>query len=254
MEAPLRILILGGTTEASALAVALSGQPEFVPLLSLAGRTSDPRPAPIPMRIGGFEGPEGLARFVVGERIEAIVDATHPFAAVMSMNAAKACRIAGIPLLALRRPPWQPQAGDRWIDAPAMSDAVRALGEAPQRVFLTVGRLELGPFAEAPQHRYVVRTIEPIGDALPVPHVTAIRDRPPFDAAAERALMEREGIAVVVTKNSGGRATYPKIEAARALGLPVIVVARPRKPADVEEVETPEAALAWLMALHGRTP
>ena len=84
----MRILILGGTTEASALAVALSGQPEFVPLLSLAGRTSDPRPAPIPMRIGGFEGPEGLARFVVGERIEAIVDATHPFAAVMSMNAA----------------------------------------------------------------------------------------------------------------------------------------------------------------------
>ena len=123
-----------------------------------------------------------------------------------------------MPLLALRRPPWAPQAGDRWIEVASMEEAVDALGQRPRRVFLTVGRLELPPFAAAPQHTYLVRTIEPIGDALPVPNVIAIQDRAPFDEAAERALMERERIEVVVTKNSGGHATYPKIAAARALG------------------------------------
>ena len=135
-----------------------------------------------------------------------------------------------------------------------MAEAVHALGEAPRRVFLTVGRLELAFFATAPQHSYLVRTIEPIGNALPVPNVIAIRDRAPFDEAAERALMERERVDVVVTKNSGGAATYLKIAAARALGLPVIVVARPDKPHGVEEVASAEAALDWLERLHGRTP
>ena len=121
-------------------------------------------------------------------------------------------------------------------------------------MFLTVGRLELGPFAAAPQHLYLVRTIEPIGDALPAPHVTAIRERPPFHEEAERALMRREAIDVVVTKNSGGAATYPKIGAARSLGLPVVVVNRPAKPAGVEEVATAEEAFAWLQTHHGRTP
>jgi precorrin-6A/cobalt-precorrin-6A reductase len=250
----MRILILGGTAEASALAARLAGDSDLTPLLSMAGRTSDPRPAPIPTRIGGFGGVEGLARFLADERIEAVVDATHPFAAVMSRNAAEACAQIHIPLLALRRPPWTPQDGDRWIEVPSMKEAVRALGEAPRRVFLTVGRLELPPFAAAPQHTYLVRTIEPIGDAFPVPHVLAIRDRAPFDEAAERALMEREHIDVVVTKNSGGTATYPKIVAARNLGLPVIVVARPEKPAGIEEAATADAAYQWLKRVHGRTP
>jgi precorrin-6A/cobalt-precorrin-6A reductase len=135
-----------------------------------------------------------------------------------------------------------------------MTDAALALGDIARRVFLTVGRLELPPFAAAPQHTYLVRTIEPIGDALPVPRVIAIQDRAPFDEVAERALMERERIEVVVTKNSGGVATYPKIAAARILGLPVIVVARPEKPHGVEEVATAEAALDWLERRHGRTP
>jgi precorrin-6A/cobalt-precorrin-6A reductase len=250
----MRILILGGTTEASALAALLTGSSDFKPLLSMAGRTSDPRPLPIPTRIGGFGGVEGLARFLEQERIEAVVDATHPFAAVMSRNAAEACAQAKVPLLALRRPPWKPQDGDRWIDVASTVEAVHALGEAPRRVFLTVGRLELASFATAPQHTYLVRTIEPIGNALPVPNVIAIRDRAPFDEAAERALMERERVDVVVSKNSGGAATYPKIAAARALGLPVIVVARPDKPHGVEEVASAEAALDWLERLHGRTP
>ncbi|MEE1610960.1 cobalt-precorrin-6A reductase [Microvirga sp. CF3016] len=250
----MRILILGGTTEASALAARLAGRSDFSPLLSMAGRTSDPRPLPIPTRIGGFGGAAGLAGFLGEERIEAVVDATHPFAAVMSRNAAEACRQAHVPLVALRREAWVPQDGDRWIEVASMGEAVQALGEAPRRVFLTVGRLELASFAAAPQHTYLVRTIEPIGNALPVPNVVAIRDRAPFDEMAERLLMERERVDVVVTKNSGGAATYPKVAAARALGLPVIIVARPEKPSGVEEVASAEAALDWLKRLHGRTP
>jgi precorrin-6A/cobalt-precorrin-6A reductase len=250
----MRILILGGTTEASALAARLAGRSDFSPLLSMAGRTSDPRPMPIPTRIGGFGGVAGLARFLLEEKIEAVIDATHPFAAVMSRNAAAACVQAQVPLLALRRPAWRPQDGDRWNEVTSIGEAVQAFGDAPRRVFLTVGRLELASFAAAPQHTYLVRTIEPIGDALPVPNIITIQDRAPFDEAAERMLMERERIDVVVTKNSGGSATYPKIAAARSLGLPVIVVARPEKPSDVEEVASAEAALDWLERLHGRAP
>ena len=250
----MRILILGGTTEASTLARCLAGRSEFSPLLSMAGRTSDPRPVPIPTRIGGFGGVDGLVRFLVEEGIDAVIDATHPFAAVMSRNAAEACAQAHVPLLALRRPPWIPQVGDRWTEVNSMEEAVDALGDEPRRVFLTVGRLELPPFADAPQHTYLVRTIEPIGDALPVPNVIAIQDRAPFNEAAERALMERERVEVVVTKNSGGTATYPKIAAARALGLPVIIVARPQKLRGVEEVASADAALEWLERYHGRTP
>lgn len=250
----MRILVLGGTTEASALAARLADRPEFKPVLSMAGRTSDPRPMPIPTRIGGFGGVDGLVRFLHGNGIEAVVDATHPFAAIISRNAAEACVQAGVPLLALRRPPWTRQEGDTWIEVPDTEAAVTALGERPRRVFLTVGRLELPPFADAPQHTYLVRTIEPVGDALPVPNVVAIQDRAPFDEAAERALMERENVEVLVTKNSGGSATYPKIVAARALGLPVIVVERPAKPRGIDEVATAEAALDWLERRHGRAP
>ena len=253
-KALMRILILGGTTEASALAALVAGNPGFSPVLSMAGRTSDPRPLPIPTRIGGFGGVDGLARYLADQRIEAVVDATHPFAAVMSRNAAEACARAGVPLLALRRPAWEKQAGDRWIVVSSMVNAVTALGESPRRVFLTVGRLELSPFAAAPQHTYLVRTIEPIGVALPVPNVIAVRDRAPFDQEAERALMERERVEVMVTKNSGGVATYPKIAAARSLGLPVVVVARPGKPCGVEEVATAEAAFQWLEQRHGSAP
>ncbi|MGO4525098.1 cobalt-precorrin-6A reductase [Microvirga sp. 2MCAF35] len=250
----MRILILGGTTEASALAARLAGRSDVSPLLSMAGRTSDPRPMPIPTRIGGFGGVAGLAAFLRKESIEAVIDATHPFAAVMSRNAAEACALDQVPLLALRRPAWTAQAGDRWIDVPSMQAAVQALGESPRRVFLTVGRLELAPFAAAPQHTYLVRTIEPIGDALPVAGVIAVQDRAPFHEDAERVLMERERVDVVVTKNSGGSATYPKIAAARSLGLSVVMVARPDKPQGVDEVASADAALDWLENLHGRAP
>jgi precorrin-6A/cobalt-precorrin-6A reductase len=246
----MHVLVLGGTTEASALAARLAGCRDLSATLSLAGRTSFPKPAPVPTRIGGFGGVEGLGRWLTEHRVGAVVDATHPFAAVISRNAAAACAQRGVPLLALRRPPWQAQAGDRWIDVPTMPDAVAALGPAPRRVFLTVGRLELPAFAAAPQHAYMVRTIEPIGDALPALDVVTIQDRGPFGETDERRLMQEHGIEVVVTKNAGGAATYGKIAAARALGLPVVMVARPPKP-DALTVESVDAGLAWIEA-HGR--
>lgn len=227
-------------------------RPAWEVTLSLAGRTSAPKPAPVATRIGGFGGADGLARWLRDNRATAVVDATHPFAAIISRNAAEACRAAGVPLLALRRPPWRAVAGDRWTEVTTMAEAARALGPAPRCVFLTVGRLELGAFATAPQHRYVVRTIEPITNALPAPNLVAIRDRGPFDAGDEQELIQREGIDVVVTKNSGGEATYGKIAAARDLGLPVIMVARPDKP-DAESVATSEEAMGWL-ASHERAP
>ncbi len=243
----MRVLVLGGTTEASALAARLAERSDIDAILSLAGRTTNPRPSPVPSRSGGFGGAGGLAHWLTKHRTEAVVDATHPFAAIMSRNAADACFRLGLPLLGLRRPPWQPEPGDHWIEVATIADAVPALGQAPRHVFLTIGRLELAPFAAAPQHFYLVRSIEPIGDALPAARVKPLLARGPFDEAAERALLASEQIDIVVTKNSGGPATYAKIAAARALGLPVVVVARPEKPA-VAEVANVAAALNWIDA------
>jgi precorrin-6A/cobalt-precorrin-6A reductase len=243
----MRILVLGGTTEASALAASLAERADIDAILSLAGRTTNPRPSPLPTKTGGFGGAEGLARWLTEHKTDAVVDATHPFAAMMSRNAAAACSRLGLPLLGLRRPPWHAQPSDRWIEVATMADAVPALGQTPRRVFLTIGRLELAPFATAPQHFYLVRSIEPVSDALPVPRLSTLLARGPFDEAGERALLESEHIDIIVTKNSGGSATYAKIAMARALGLPVVVVARPEKPA-VTEAENVAAALDWVDA------
>ncbi|WP_407526071.1 cobalt-precorrin-6A reductase [Methylobacterium oryzisoli] len=243
----MRILLLGGTTEASGLARLLAANPALRPVLSLAGRTAAPAAAPIETRIGGFGGPEGLAAWLRAEGVAAVVDATHPFAQVISRNAAAACAVLGLPLLALRRPPWTAREGDRWQEVDTVAAAARALGEVRRRVFLTVGRLELAAFAAAAHHAYVVRTIEPVGDALPLPDLTVIEARGPFPEEAERDLMRRHRTEVLVTKNSGGSATYGKIAAARALGLPVVIVRQPDAPA-AARVERPEDALAWLMA------
>lgn len=239
----MRVLILGGTTEASALVKGLD--PRIDATLSLAGRTSAPKREPVPTRIGGFGGPEGLAAWIAENRIETVIDATHPFAARIGRNAALACERTGVALLAIRRPAWERIQGDRWTEVETMAEAARTLGETPRRVFLTIGRLEVGAFATAPQHDYLVRAIEPIGDALPVPRLTEIAARGPFDEAAEAAFLAERQIEVLVTKNSGGPATYGKIAAARALGIPVVIVRPPRKP-DVASVPDAEGALAWL--------
>ena len=239
------VLILGGTTEARRLAERLAGRSDLAVTLSLAGRTAHPAALPVPVRSGGFGGVAGLAYYLMAERIEALIDATHPYAAVISANAAQAARITRVPLLALRRRPWAKVDGDRWTEVADMNEAVHALGDEPRQVFLALGRKEVAPFAQAPQHHYLVRSVDPIDPPLAVPDAEYIRARGPFGEDDERALLAAHGIDVIVSKNSGGSATYGKIAAARALGIGVIVLRRPTLP-DVPAVETVDAALAWL--------
>ncbi len=243
----MRVLILGGTTEASLLAERIAHSAEVEGVLSLAGRTKNPTPAPIPCRIGGFGGVDGLCDYLREEKIDAVVDATHPFAAQMSAHALAACRLAQTPLVAFTRPPWVATAGDRWIAVADMAAAAHALGQEPRRVFLSVGSLSLGAFAAAPQHFYIVRAIDPPEAVAALPSHRLILARGPFSLEDEEALLRHERIAVVVSKNSGGAATYAKIEAARRLSLPVVMVARP-KPAEVPALDDVGAVLAWLQA------
>jgi precorrin-6A/cobalt-precorrin-6A reductase len=246
----LKLLLLGGTTEASRLAALLAERTDIAPLLSLAGRTRELAPSPIPRRIGGFGGVDGLIRFLQDEGIGAVIDATHPFAAQMSAHAVEACAALSLPLARLTRPPWAPDPGDRWQEVASAEAAAATLRDVPRRVFLTVGRLSLQAFATAPQHHYLVRTID-APDGVALPKATLIQARGPFSAEAEETLMRREGIEVLVTKNSGGGATAGKLIAARRLGLPVIMVARPEKPV-VQTFFAPEEAMVWLEARRTR--
>lgn len=230
----------------------MAGESRVAPVFSLAGRTADPVLPPVPVRIGGFGGPEGLGHYLRENRVAAVVDATHPFAAQMSRHAAEACAQVGVPLAGFSRPPWQADPADRWTTVADLPAAALALGNAPLRVFLTTGRLGLPAFRAAPQHHYLIRTIDPPDpDACP-PRATRLLDRGPFTAAADAALMTRERIDVLVTKDSGGAAGAGKLAAARMLKLPVIMVARPPRPglvfthlADV---------LAWIEAAHAPSP
>jgi precorrin-6A/cobalt-precorrin-6A reductase len=242
----LRVLILGGTTEASALARLLAGDARFDAKLSLAGRTRAPALPPIAWRIGGFGGAAGLAEHLRAERVDAVVDATHPFAAQMSGNACAAAARAGIPLLRINRPEWRQQAGDRWTLVPDMAAAAHALGRAARRVLLTIGQQDLAPFVAAPWHDYVIRSVDaPAPENLP-PRAEIITARGPFVEPEERKLLVERKIDVLVTKNSGGSATAEKLAAARALGLEVVMVARPRL-AEAAEVADAEGALDWLV-------
>ena len=163
----------------------------------------------------------------------------------MSANAAQAAMLSCVPLLALRRAAWQPVAGDRWREVADTREAARALGAAPRRVFLALGRNEIAAFAAAPQHHYLVRSVDPVNPPLAVPHATYIRARGPFREEDDHALLAAHGIDVIVSKNSGGDAAYGKIAAARALGIEVILLRRPALPA-VPAVDTIEDAVAWL--------
>lgn len=242
-----KVLILGGTRDARVLAEQLSGDPRYAALLSFAGRTQSLQHPSVPHRVGGFGGIPGLVEFLRAERWAALVDATHPFAAQMSLHAAKAASLTATPLLRLTCPPWRPVAGDRWTPVADMAEARVALGERPRRVFLSIGRLELHAFQAAPQHEYLIRAVDVFSPELPRARVLSARG--PFDIDAERALLQSEHIDVVVSKNAGTPATYAKLAAARALGLPVIMVARPVLP-PVPTVERLEEALEWLSALH----
>ncbi len=225
-----RILILGGTTEAREFAARLAGREDLAVTLSMAGRTVNPVAQPVPVRIGGFGGPEGLADFLRESRTDLLVDATHPFAARISANASAAAAAAKVPLLVIQRPEWKQTTGDRWTYADSIPAAVAALGEPPRRVFVTLGRQELKPLEAAPQHHYVIRSVDPVEPQVDVPHAEYILDRGPFELAREKTLLEGARIDAILAKNSGGRAAYAKIEAARMLGIPVFLVRRPAAP------------------------
>jgi precorrin-6A/cobalt-precorrin-6A reductase len=244
-ERIMNILILGGTTEARVLAGALAGRADLTVTLSLAGRTAKPLPQGVPTRVGGFGGVDGLIEYLRAEKIGALVDATHPFAQIISENAARAAEACGVPFLALRRPAWAKMDGDQWIEAGSVASAVAALGQAPRRVFLALGRKEIAPFTAAPQHTYLVRSVDPIDPPLAVPHAIYLTARGPFSEADDRALLERHRIDVIVAKNSGGDASYGKIAAARAMRLPVVMLRRPSL-SEAPSVETVDAVVAWL--------
>lgn len=247
----MRVLILGGTTEASALARLLAGDRRFETTLSLAGRTSAPLAQPVATRTGGFGGVDGQVRYLRDHAIDAVIDATHPYAAQISANAVAASTEAGVALASLVRAPWQRQQGDLWQDVASSQAAAARLGNAPRRVFLSLGRQDLHLFAAAPQHHYVARLIEPPQQTELPPDLVLLRQRGPFDLGGERRLLLDERIDVIVAKNSGGEATYPKIAAARALSLPVVMIARPDKPAG-HVVTSAGAAVEWLV--HARAP
>jgi len=223
-----RILILGGTGEARALAGALVGR-GFDVVTSLAGVTAEPVLPPGGIRQGGFGGVEGLSDYLAEARIGLIADATHPFAAMISRHAAEAAAAHGIDYVRLERPDWTAGPGDRWQNVASIAGAVAAL-EAGATAFVTIGRKELAAFAGRGDVRVVARAIEPPGFALPADWKLVLA-RPPFTLEVEIALMRNEGVSVLVTKNSGGEATRAKLVAARMMGLPVIMVARPEKPA-----------------------
>ena len=240
----INLLILGGTTEATALggAVAAAG---LTGIVSFAGRVERPRRQPLPQRVGGFGGIDGLRDYIVRNGVTHVVDATHPFAAQMSCNAVAACAHANIPLIALTRAPWCAQSGDDWIHVPDIEGAVGALDRAPARVMLAVGRMHLDAFAPNPQHFYLLRLVDPPGNPPPFPDHHVLVSRGPFTLADDRALMEAHGIDLVVSKNAGGTGAYAKIEAARALGLPVIMIDRPAIPARTEAYGVADV-MAWL--------
>ncbi|HEX7302274.1 cobalt-precorrin-6A reductase [Lentzea sp.] len=227
------ILILGGTGEARELA-------SRVPAVSsLAGRVSNPALPEGEVRVGGFGGVDGLARWLRDNGITAVVDATHPFARRITANAFEACRRVGVPLLVLRRPGFTPQPGWHWVDSVA-----EAAGRLPgSRVFLTTGRQDLAEFAACPQW-FLARMVEPPEPPMPQ-RIEVLLSRGPFTVDGELELMRRHRVDVLVTKDSGGHMTSAKLEAARRLGVPVVVVRRPPlPPADV--VADVDAAVRWL--------
>lgn len=217
-------------------------------IYSYAGATLTPRSTALPTRVGGFGGIAGLMQYLQAQRITHVIDATHPFAAQMSRHAISACGALGIPLLAMERPAWQARPGDQWLQVPDMAAAAQTLTPAMQRVFLAIGRKQLAAFTpQAARHHFVLRVIDPTDAPLPLPisSYELLIARGPFQLADERALLQRHAIDCMVSKNAGGADTYAKIEAARELGVPVIMVDRPLLPARMR-CETPQQAMEWL--------
>lgn len=239
------VLVLGGTGEARAIAAALEEDPGIRVISTLAGRIADPRLPAGEVRVGGFGGPEGLAAYIDEQRVDAVVDATHPFAQRMSWSAVQACGATSVRLLRLERPPFERDPSIDWHEAGSLHDAAALLPRVGRRVFLTTGRQGLAAFAPVSDAFFLIRCVDaPDPDALP-PDRTVVLDRGPFRLAGELELIDRHALDVLITKDSGGEMTQAKLGAARERGLPVIVVARPSRPA-APTVRTVQEALAWL--------
>jgi len=240
----MRALILGGTGDANRLAdtVARLG---WNAIYSFAGRTEAPVTQSLPTRSGGFGGASGLAAYIRQQNITHVVDATHPFAVRMSRNAVAACAETGTALIALERAPWTKIAGDVWIEVPDEAAAAVALPDQRARVFLAIGRQHLAAFSAKPQHAYILRFVDASDGALPLPDASVVVSRGPFTLAGDLALMRSRGIEWIVARNSGGSGARAKIDAARELGLPVVMIARPDLP-ERPRAERIEDVLAFL--------
>lgn len=214
-------------------------------VFSYAGRTAAPVAQPLPTRVGGFGGKEGLAGYLSAEGITHLVDATHPFAAGVSRNAIAASEATGVPLLAFERAAWQAGPGDDWRSVTDVGAAVAALPDAPARVFLAIGRQTLAPFAAKPQHHYLLRLVDPPEAALPLPDAEAVIARGPFSEHDDLSLLTDRRIGWIVAKNAGGSGAEAKLLAARKLGLPVVMIERPKLPGRAI-ARTVEEVLGWL--------
>jgi precorrin-6A/cobalt-precorrin-6A reductase len=243
-----RLLILGGTTEGNVLAAQATLIPGLEVVTSLAGRTRQPMITSTNTRVGGFGGVVGLVNYLQTEQIDLLIDATHPFAAQISLHAAAAAATLKMPHLILVRPVWEkvtePPA-DQWREVPDLTAAAQILPDLAQRIFLTIGRQELGAFADLRQLWFLMRMIDPpvLEAAVPPGHI--LLERGPFTFSEERTLLQHYHIGAMVSKNSGGDATYAKIIAARELQIPVVLIQRPPLP-EAEQVTDIEAALGWL--------
>lgn len=240
------VLILGGTGEAFELAGMIDASPGWRPVTSMAGRTRRPRLPAGEVIFGGFGGPEGLAQCLADRGAQAVIDATHPFAAQISRNATQACTKTGVPLLRFERPPWPVKPG--WRLVLDIGEAARIFRRREERVFLTVGKKGLGEFNNAGVSFFLVRTVDPIADSPPMENREFITGRGPFSVEGELRIMREYGITWLVTKNSGSEAGMSKLEAAEQAGAGVCVIGRPQLP-ECESVETSEEALRWLGGL-----
>jgi precorrin-6A/cobalt-precorrin-6A reductase len=240
-----RLSIVGGTGDAAELAARAIWIPGLEVITTLAGRTRDPKAVAGAVRVGGFGGEAGLVEYLQTANIDLIVDATHPFAARISWHVASAATKLGIPRLMLIRPAWERSAEDNWIEVDSVEAAVAAIPATAQRIFLTIGRQQLAPFAVLTDRWCLIRSIDPPAADLRLPPGKLLLDRGPFNLERERQLLIDDRIHAIVSKNSGGDATYAKIIAARELGLPIVMVRRPIVP-EGERVVDVAGAIAWL--------